>query len=335
MIGSRVEVGAHDLRDLLRRCRAGSTASIRRSEPPSGEVGLREAEVEQVAACSCSGRGRASRSRGRRPWRARGRSRRRRRARAPAACPGPSRSRADRVCSTGTKYVCAPALRSRASSSILGRSAARQRSSAGGGAGDGVEPVEERAHRRQRAPVVARRLRVADADAEHEAPGELRAQRGVLRRRLGRVVGPDVEDPRRGGQRRRGLQDRADVGHVRRAADPPRAVAELLHELGRLAGALGAERAVAGPDADRAEIHDAACANRDRRRARGVAARARTPSSALALGLDLRQVVAERPRAAGCAGSPRSGVRSIRQVARAKPSTSTNALPPTTPSRWP
>ena len=42
---------------------------------------------------------------------------------------------------------------------------------------------------------------------------------------------------------------------MRRAAHPPRAVPELLGELGRLAGALDAERAVARPDADLADVH--------------------------------------------------------------------------------
>ncbi len=40
---------------------------------------------------------------------------------------GPSRSRAIAVCSTGTKYGCAPALRAAARSSIFGPSAASTR----------------------------------------------------------------------------------------------------------------------------------------------------------------------------------------------------------------
>jgi hypothetical protein len=96
---------------------------------------------------------------------------------------------------------------------------------------------------------------VADADAEDEPPREVRAQDRVSLGRLARLVAPDVEDAGRGDEGRRRLQDRADVGNVRRTADPPRAVAELLGELGRLAGALGSERPVAGPDADLPDVH--------------------------------------------------------------------------------
>ena len=84
---------------------------------------------------------------------------------------------------------------------------------------------------------------------------ELRAQVGVGRGRRAGIVAPDVEDAGRGDERRRRVQDRADVGDVRRAAHPPRAVAELLDDLRRLAGAFGAERAVAGPDADLSDVH--------------------------------------------------------------------------------
>src|SRR3954471_22997617 len=45
------------------------------------------------------------------------------------------------------------------------------------------------------------------------------------------------------------------VGAWRGAAEPERAVAELLRQARRLPGALHAERAVAGPDADAADVH--------------------------------------------------------------------------------
>src|SRR6185369_3330022 len=92
-----------------------------------------------------------------------------------------------------------------------------------------------------------------------------------------------VEDPGGGGQVARGLEDRPDVGDVRRAAEPPGAVAELLQELGRLAGALLAEGAVAGPDADGADVHGSSVAGpmtTERRAAAGAAkASSRSPSS--------------------------------------------------------
>ena len=91
------------------------------------------------------------------------------------ARPARPRSRAKRVCSTGVKYGCVPSERSAASSSIFGPSAAAIRSSRGTGSRRRVEPVEERPHRRQRLAVVARRLRVPDADAEQEAAREARA----------------------------------------------------------------------------------------------------------------------------------------------------------------
>src|SRR5207248_83634 len=47
------------------------------------------------------------------------------------------------------------------------------------------------------------------------------------------------------------------VLHARRAADPPGAVSELLEELRGLPRALEAERPVARPDADLAEVDDA------------------------------------------------------------------------------
>src|SRR3954447_18138737 len=65
----------------------------------------------------------------------------------------------------------------------------------------GVEAVEEGAHRVERLAVVARRLAVADADAEHEPSGEI-ADVGDGGRRLRRLVRPDVEDAGRGYQRR-------------------------------------------------------------------------------------------------------------------------------------
>ena len=112
----------------------------------------------------------------------------------------------------------------------------------------GVEAVEERAHGAQRPRVVARGLRVPDADAEQEAAGEVARQLRVLRGDVGRLVLPDVEDP--GGDRDllRRLQVRPRLRERGRAAEPQRVVAERL-ELGHDAGA----RLVAAPDAEAAE----------------------------------------------------------------------------------
>src|SRR5438874_2290979 len=68
------------------------------------------------------------------------------------------------------------------------------------------------------------------------------------------VVRPDVEDAGRGYQRRGCFEDWSHVLHARRAADPPGAVSELLEQLRGLARALEAERPVARPDADLAEV---------------------------------------------------------------------------------
>src|SRR5205814_7829619 len=106
-----------------------------------------------------------------------------------------------------------------------------------------------------RPAVVARRLGVADADAEHEPPGEVRAQGRVGGRGLAGVAAPHVEDAGRCDEGRRRLQNGADVGDLRRAAHPPRAVPELLGEPGRIAGTFDAERPVAGPDADLPYVH--------------------------------------------------------------------------------
>lgn len=121
-----------------------------------------------------------------------------------------------------------------------------------------VEAVEEGAHRREGPAVVARRLGVADADPEHEAAGELRPQGRVVGGGLGGVVAPDVEDPGGGDQGGGGLQDGAHLLDVGRAAHPPGAVAEVLHDLRRLTGPVRAEGAEAAPDPDAPELHAAA-----------------------------------------------------------------------------
>src|SRR5581483_2732103 len=94
-----------------------------------------------------------------------------------------------------------------------------------------------------------------DPDAEHEAPREARAQIRVGGGRLDRVIDPHVEDSRGGHECGRRLQDRIGVRDMRRPADPPGAVPELLGQLRRLSRALNAERAVAAPDPDWAQLH--------------------------------------------------------------------------------
>ena len=114
----------------------------------------------------------------------------------------------------------------------------------------GVEAVEEPAHGGQRAGVVARRLRVPDADAEQEAPRVRAAQLQVLPGDVGRVVLPDVEDARGDRDLLGRLEVRAGVVERRRAAEPERAVAERL-ELGHDAR----PRLVAPPDSDPTQSH--------------------------------------------------------------------------------
>ncbi len=53
----------------------------------------------------------------------------------PSRSPPPRIARARRVCSIGTRYGCAPCVRSRASSSIRGASAPTRRGTGSGGAG--------------------------------------------------------------------------------------------------------------------------------------------------------------------------------------------------------
>src|SRR3954471_8466886 len=88
-------------------------------------------------------------------------------------------------------------------------------------------------------------------------PGKSLPDVGGGGRRLRGLVRPDVEDAGRGYQRRGCFEDWSHVLHARRAADPPGAVSELLEELRGLARALAAERPVAGPDADLAEVDGA------------------------------------------------------------------------------
>src|SRR5262249_12347504 len=117
-------------------------------------------------------------------------------------------------------------------------------------------------HRRQRPAVVARRLGVADADPEQKPVTELVAQRRIGRGGLRRVARPDVEDAGGGDERRGGREHRPDVRDLRRAPDPPRAVAQVLCDPGRLAGAVDAEGAVARPEADLADVHGLRVAGR-------------------------------------------------------------------------
>ena len=121
-----------------------------------------------------------------------------------------------------------------------------------------VQGVEERPHRRERPAVVARGLGVTDPDAEHEPARERGAEHGGGRRGLRGIAAPDVEDPGRGDERRRRLEDRADVARLRRAAHPPGAEPERLGDPRRLTRPLRAERAEGGPDADPAELDHAA-----------------------------------------------------------------------------
>src|SRR3954471_9538329 len=85
-------------------------------------------------------------------------------------------------------------------------------------------------------------------------PGKSLPDVGGGGRRLRGLVCPDVEDAGRGYQCRGCFEDWSHVLHARRAADPPGAVAELFHKLGGLACAFDAERPVAGPGADLAEV---------------------------------------------------------------------------------
>ena len=73
-----------------------------------------------------------------------------------------------------------------------------------------VEPVEERSHGRQRLVVPARRLGMADADAEQEAVRERARELRVLRGDVRRLVLPHVEDPR--GDRERRWSARGTAG---------------------------------------------------------------------------------------------------------------------------
>lgn len=97
---------------------------------------------------------------------------------------------------------------------------------------------------------------MADPDAEQEAVREVVAQRRVRRGGLARLVGPHVQDPGGRDQRGRRLEHRADVVDVGRPADPPRAVTEVLGDLGGLAGKLLAEWPVGDWQRDDGESED-------------------------------------------------------------------------------
>src|SRR5690349_24861689 len=67
---------------------------------------------------------------------------------------------------------------------------------------------------------------------------------------------------------------------MRRASHPPRAISELLDDLGGLARALDAERAVAGPDSDPPDVHADSVANPGMTAKAELDRRWRTPVSA-------------------------------------------------------
>jgi Trk K+ transport system NAD-binding subunit len=113
-----------------------------------------------------------------------------------------------------------------------------------------VQAVEELAHLGERLRVLARRLGVADADAEQESPRERPLELRALRRDVGRLVLPDVEDPGRDRHGARALQERPDLRERRAAADPQRREAERL-ELGHHVRPLP----VHPPDADASKVH--------------------------------------------------------------------------------
>src|SRR3954449_286257 len=96
---------------------------------------------------------------------------------------------------------------------------------------------------------------MADTDAEHEPSWKVRAEGRVGGGSLAGLVAPDVEDARCGDEGRRCFEDRTDVRHVWRAAQPKRAVSEVLRELRRFRCALDAEGAIARPDADLPDVH--------------------------------------------------------------------------------
>ena len=172
MVGTGAQVLAGRRCNLL----GGSVRDDRVDQPvrPTvGDVLRRKAVAEQVASVIAQSevqRGVAPRLRS-----GRSRSSSSTHASSGARSAGSRGSRAARVCSTGTKYVCAPSERSALSSSIFGPSAARHRLVRGTGGARGVESVEEGLHRGQRLAVLAGGLRMADADAEQHASREMRS----------------------------------------------------------------------------------------------------------------------------------------------------------------
>ena len=250
MVRARLEVGADRFGDLPGAAVRdhGVDQAVRAAV---GDVLLGVAELEQVAWCSSAARGRSRRTRGRARAPSRGPPRPRRRPRARRARPARRARGRSGVCS-GVDEV-----RVRAERALLGQ-VEHLRPERGGQTLvlghrrlGGVEAVEELAHRLQRARVVARRLRVADADAEQEAVRVVARELGVVARDVRRVVLPDVEDAGDDRERRRRLDVRARLLDRRAAAEPERAVAERL-ELGL--GRRG-RRASAAPDADSSEFH--------------------------------------------------------------------------------
>ena len=134
VIGARVEVGLHSLADRgPRRPRRRSRPAAARCRRPRG----RPPRSRAGACCSGSSAQSCRRRRARGSARARfdSSSVRITACSGASSFPAPSRSLACAVCSTGTKYGCAPSVRSRARSSIFGPSAASTTGTRSGGSG--------------------------------------------------------------------------------------------------------------------------------------------------------------------------------------------------------
>jgi hypothetical protein len=146
------------------------------------------------------------------------------------------------------KYVCAPAVRSRASASIFGPSAAIARSAFGTGVGAVSRPSKN-------ARIVASGLAYSAVASgwpmptpSRKRPGYARVVSGVRGGDGGRVVRPDVEDPGRDDHRRRRLEERVALLDRRARPDPDGRVARGLD-----AGQVVDRVHVPSPDAEPSE----------------------------------------------------------------------------------